>query len=92
MKIEKYNNFLKNWTRPILLLLILILINIVSNYYFTRIDLTTEKKYSISKETQQLIEAIDDVIYFKIYLHGDLPIEYKQLHQEVHYMLNHQVR
>ena len=79
---------LKNSIIPTLTLIIIILINIVSSYYFTRIDLTNDKRYSISKETQNLIKEIDDIIYFKIYLHGNIPMEYKNLSKEVKYMLN----
>ena len=79
---------LKNSITPTLTLIILILFNIVSNYYFTRIDLTDDKRYSISKETRKLIKEIDDIIYFKIYLHGNIPMEYKNLSQELKHMLN----
>ena len=68
--------------------IILILINIVCHYYFHRFDLTSEKKYSISKTTKDLIEKIDDIIYFKIYLHGDIPIQYKKLENELKFLLN----
>ena len=67
--------------------LILILINVAGSYYFFRLDLTKEKKYSISKETKKIISELDDIIYFKIYLHGDIPIEYKKLENETKYLL-----
>ena len=78
----------KQYINRILLIIILILINIISSYYFTRFDLTTEKKYSISKDTKELVKKIDDIIYFKVYLHGNLPIEYQKLSQEIRHMLN----
>ena len=78
----------QKYIKYILAVLILILLNICSNYYFKRLDLTSDKKYSISSETKQLIKEIDDIVFFKIYLHGDIPIEYKQLHQEITYLLN----
>jgi len=71
-----------------LIVIVLILINLVGSYYFFRIDLTKDKKYSISKETKEILRNIDDIIYFKIYLHGDIPIEYKKLEDETQYMLN----
>ena len=79
-----------NWGKylnKILLIIILILVNIFSSYYFTRIDVTTEKKYSISEETKELVKKIDDIIYFKVYLYGNIPIEYQKLSQEIQYML-----
>ena len=71
----------------IFMFLILILINIAGLYYFFRWDLTIEKKYSISKETKKIIGELDDIMYFKIYLHGDIPIEYKKLENETKYIL-----
>ena len=67
-------------------ILILILINIICHDYFFRIDLTTEKKYSISANTKKLTKEIDDIIYFKVFLHG-LPPQYKKLANELKYML-----
>jgi len=64
------------------------LINIAGSYYFFRIDLTKEKKYSISYSTKKLLSNLDDIIYFKIYLHGEMPIEYKKLANETKYLLD----
>ena len=38
----------------------------------TRIDLTKEKKYTLSKKTKDILNKIDDKIYFKVYFSGDL--------------------
>ncbi|MBF25174.1 MAG: gliding motility-associated ABC transporter substrate-binding protein GldG [Flavobacteriales bacterium] len=72
----------------LILIIIISLINIVSTHYFFRIDLTNDKKYSISHHTKTIISQLDDIIYFKIYLHGDLPVEYKKLETEIKYLLN----
>jgi len=72
----------------ILIITILILINLISSYHFFRIDLTDERKYSISEETKAVLRNLDDIIYFKVYLHGDIPVEYKKLEHETKYMLN----
>ena len=82
---------LKDYSKTLSLIIIILitaLINIVSTYYFFRIDLTSDKKYSISKETKQILSELDDIIYFKIYLHGEIPIEYKKIENEVKYLLN----
>ena len=81
---------MKSWNniKIVFIVFTIILINIVSYYHFFRIDVTNDKKYSLSKETKELLKSIDDIIYFKIYLHGDIPIEYKKLANETKYMLN----
>lgn len=71
-----------------LLIAIIIMINIVGRYVFTRIDLTTEKRYSLSKNTKDLVRNLDDVVFIKVYLDGDLPAHYKKLRNETRIMLN----
>lgn len=47
--------------------------------YFFRWDLTSEKKYSLSDNTKQLIESLDKDLFFEIYLAGDLPYGFAKL-------------
>lgn len=61
------------------LLAIIILLLIISNFLFTRIDLTSDKRYTLSKYTKETLRNVDDVIYFKIYLDGELPAGFKRL-------------
>ena len=72
----------------ILIIVILLLVNMTGSYYFFRIDLTEEEKYSISKETKHILRNLDDIVYFKIYLHGSMPIEYRKLANETKHILN----
>ena len=57
----------------IFILTIIIIVSIISNYLFTRIDLTSDKRYTLSKHTKSLLKELDDIVYFKVYLTGDLP-------------------
>jgi len=71
-----------------LVVLLIILLNILSNFKFTRIDLTAEKRFSLNENTIDLLESLDDYVYIKIYLHGDLPAPYRKLKTETLQMLN----
>ena len=67
-------------------LFILSLILILSSIILTdiikyEIDLTTEKRNSISEETIKILENLEDKIYIKIYLDGDLPSEFIRLQE-----------
>lgn len=69
-------------------LFIIVLLNVIGTYIFTRFDLTSEKRYTLSSSTRQIIRETDDIIYFKVYLDGDLPSEFKRLSQSTREMLD----
>jgi ABC-2 type transport system permease protein len=71
-----------------LLIIIVVFINIIGNYLFIRIDLTTEKRYTLSSNTKQIISNLNDIIYFRVFLDGDLPAQYKKLRNETKIMLD----
>ncbi len=63
----------------IITLAIIVLLTIISNYLFTRIDLTSDKRFTLSDNTKEMLKGIDDIVYFKVYLDGDLPAGFKRL-------------
>jgi ABC-2 type transport system permease protein len=77
-----------NITGLLLGLAIIVLINVISAFIFTRIDLTAEKRYSLSPATKKLLKKLDDVVFFKVYLCGDLPPGFQRLSNETREMLD----
>lgn len=69
-------------------LVTIIFINILGYYFFVRIDLTEEKRYSLSVSTKKLLKEIDEVVFVRCYLDGDMPAEYKALKNETKEMLD----
>ena len=67
---------------------ILLLIGILSSYFFARIDLTTDKRHSLSASTKQMLRQLDNEVYFRIYLDGELPSGFKRLQSSVREMLD----
>lgn len=65
-----------------------IAINILAQFYFNRFDLTTEKRFSVSPTTEKIVENIDDFIYFKVYLDGDLPTNFELLKNSTRELLD----
>ncbi|HRZ42048.1 MAG TPA: gliding motility-associated ABC transporter substrate-binding protein GldG [Bacteroidales bacterium] len=74
-------------TQFALIMGIIVVVNIVSSLLFTRIDLTSDNRYTISKATKDLIRNIDEPMLFKVYLEGDMPAGYKRLRNEAREML-----
>lgn len=66
----------------------LILLNLIGSFVFYRLDLTSEKRYSLSPATLDMLRKLDDVVYFKIYLDGEFPAGFQRLQNETREMLN----
>ncbi len=67
---------------------IVIVLNVLSGFYFTRFDLTTEGRYTLSDTSTELLEELDDVIYLKVYLDGELPAGFRRLRDRTREMLD----
>ena len=67
---------------------IVILVNVIGSYVFTRFDLTSEKRYTLSPTTKEILNGLDDYVYFKVYLEGDFPAGFKKLRRETKEMLD----
>ncbi len=70
-----------------ILLLLIVVVNMLSSKVFTRFDLTSEKRYTLSEASKKLLRNLDDVVFFKIYLDGDLRKGFKRLRRETKEML-----
>ncbi|OIP02788.1 MAG: gliding motility-associated ABC transporter substrate-binding protein GldG [Bacteroidetes bacterium CG2_30_32_10] len=79
---------IQNFTQLILSMVIIILINIIGSFAFFRLDLTSEKRYSLSDATKEMLKKVDDIVYFKVYLEGDFPAGFKRLSKETKEMLD----
>ena len=87
--IGKKGNITKNTVVRILLYaLIIIAFNFITNEFYFRLDLTKEKRYTLSPSSIDLVNKLDDDLYVTIFLDGDLPIEYKQLRSATRDILN----
>lgn len=60
----------------------------LSGFAYFRIDLTSEKRYTLSPQTRKIIRDLDDIAFVKVYLDGDLPIGFKRLKNSVREMLD----
>jgi len=50
---------------------ILILLNVISSFWFTRIDLTEDRRFTLSPASRKLVEGLKDVVFIRVYLEGD---------------------
>lgn len=100
---KKRNNILKTIFKPVgvkanvkrshllqllLGLVAIVFVNVVGYYFFVRWDLTKEKRYSLSVSSKKLLKNINEVVFVRCYLDGDMPAEYKTLRNQTREMLD----
>ncbi|MBP9689883.1 MAG: Gldg family protein, partial [Bacteroidia bacterium] len=71
-----------------LVLTLLVFLNLILANYFFRVDLTSEKRYSLSPSSKKLAGKVDDVLFIKVYLEGEFPAGFKRLRQSTKEMLD----
>ncbi len=78
----------QNIIRLLLLIGILGLINVISSNYFTRFDLTADKRFTLSPTTKLLVKDLEDIVYIRVYLDGDFPAGFRKLQSATREMLD----
>jgi len=54
-------------------------LNIIGNFFYTSLDLTEEKRYTLTAPTKKLLKELDDVVYVQVLLEGEFPAGFKRL-------------
>ena len=60
----------------------------IASFFFARFDLTSDKRYTLAPATKELLGKLDDIIYFKVYLNGNLPAGFDRLKNTTKEMLD----
>ena len=75
-----------NWTFMAIVIVAVVLINIVSSFIYTRVDMTEDQRYSLAPGTITFLENTDQFksrLNIKIYLEGNLPAEIKHFRDAI---------
>ncbi|MHB9056006.1 MAG: gliding motility-associated ABC transporter substrate-binding protein GldG [Paludibacteraceae bacterium] len=71
----------------VFILLVMLLLIGLSSFFFFRIDLTSDKRYSISYQTKNLMKSVQSPLQVTIYLTGDLNSGFLRLKKSTKEML-----
>ncbi|HEY6063966.1 MAG TPA: gliding motility-associated ABC transporter substrate-binding protein GldG [Chitinophagaceae bacterium] len=63
----------------LMLLLILFGINYLASVFHARLDLTKEKRYTLSKASKDLLRSLDDDVQVDVFLKGEFPSGFRKL-------------
>jgi ABC-2 type transport system permease protein len=70
---------LKGALRTAALAAALLLANIAAQHAFFRIDLTADKRYTLSDISKETVRNLETTFYVEIFLDGDMPVQVKKL-------------
>ncbi|MDR2026101.1 MAG: gliding motility-associated ABC transporter substrate-binding protein GldG, partial [Prevotellaceae bacterium] len=73
----------KNILSFLLFLAALILSGIMADTFNLRIDLTEDSRYTVSGSGRQIIKNLDDAVFIRIYLDGEMPVHLKKFRTAV---------
>ena len=89
MKMDTRNIRRQNLLGIAAVVAVIVFVNVISSYLFTRFDLTSEKRYTLSKSTKEMLKEVDEEVLFRVYLEGDdLPAEYRRFRNDIKNMLD----
>lgn len=65
-----------------ILLVSVVLINVLAHFFFVRYDATSNKRYSLSQETKELVEQVEKPVQITVFLEGDFPLSFRKIQTE----------
>lgn len=77
------NNKKQHIIQLLLAIAIIFLVNYIAGYLYFRIDLTTDKRYTLSEPSKKVIKELADIVYIEIYLDGDMPIAFQRMRKSL---------
>ena len=79
---------IKSWIRFVLTVTGILIIASASLLIRVRLDLTEDKRYTLSVPTRKILSGIRHDIFIQVYLDGDIPIPMKRLKRSVKEILD----
>jgi len=78
----------RSWLQFLTVVAAIILFASLSSFLRVRLDLTEDKRYTLSDQTRKVLKGIKNDIYIQVYLDGEIPIPLKRLKRSVREMLD----
>ena len=80
----KYIKKIKNpLLRLIVSIAIILTLAFILSSFFYRLDLTTDKRYTLSPYTRKTLKELKDIVNVRVYLDGDLNIPFRKMQQRI---------
>ncbi|NOT37967.1 MAG: gliding motility-associated ABC transporter substrate-binding protein GldG [Saprospiraceae bacterium] len=81
-------NFVLRNLNILLVLGVILFINIIAHYYHAYLDLTEEKRFTLTQSTINNLNKLNNTVHFQVLLDGEFPSGFKKLQQSTKDILN----
>jgi ABC-2 type transport system permease protein len=78
----------KHLLQLVLALFLVVAVTVLAELRFFRIDLTSEKKHTLSQPSRLMLRGLEEVVYIKVYLDGELPAEFVNFRKSIRELLD----
>jgi gliding-associated putative ABC transporter substrate-binding component GldG len=78
----------RSWIQFGLTLLVIVFAVVAGSFLRIRMDLTEDKRYTLSEPTRKVLSGIKNDIFVQVYLDGEMPIPFKRLKRSVRELLD----
>jgi len=86
--IAKSSNRARDIVSLVLGIGIVVALNVAASFVSWRADLTSEKRYTLTDETAELMRTLPDKVFLKVYLAGELPSDLRYLSNSTRELLD----
>lgn len=66
---------------------ILVAINFIGHFFFKRLDLTGDQRYTLSETSLKIVKDVKEPLYVDVFLEGNFPGEFRKLQTETRQLL-----
>lgn len=67
---------------------IILIVGVLSSLVYTKIDLTKEKRHTLTSSTIEMMENLENDVFVRVYLHGDFPAQFQRLEKAINERLD----
>src|SRR5665811_1633298 len=78
----------RSWLQFLSSVTAIIILALLTSFIRVRIDLTEDRRYTLSEQTRKILTNLKNDIYIQVYLDGEIPIPLKRLRRSVREMLD----
>ncbi|MCD6200862.1 MAG: gliding motility-associated ABC transporter substrate-binding protein GldG [Bacteroidales bacterium] len=82
-KNSRYSLILRNVSEFLAVIAALAVIGVLSSHWFFRIDLTAEKRFTLSSKTKYILKNLNKEVYVQVFLDGEMPVGFKRMRTAV---------